>query len=68
LSRACLPCPADGMQLAGNDLDLVSSPSSLTGFKGMLADKLLEAASSVQSLTHKESHINDCRFQWEKVS
>lgn len=52
LSSDCLPCPTDGMQLAGNDPDPISSPSLLTEFKNTLADMLLEAGPSVQSLNH----------------
>jgi hypothetical protein len=54
LSRVCLPCPADGMQVAGKDVDLVPSPSSVSCIKA-LAHSLLESAPSAFSANY--SHV-----------
>ena len=42
LFRVCIPCPADGMQVAGKDVNLVPPPSSLVCVKA-LAHSLLES-------------------------
>ena len=51
LSRVCLPCPTDGMQVADKDLDLAPSPSSVACVKS-LAPSLSESAPSAFSANY----------------
>jgi len=51
LFRVCLPCPADGMQVADKDVDLVPPSLSAACVKA-LAHRLLESARSAFSANY----------------
>jgi hypothetical protein len=67
LFRVCLPCSADGMQVAGKDIELVAPPSPVACIK-VLAHSLLQSARSAFSANYSLFFFDATAPQWVRDS